>query len=84
MSPVTTSVMEGTGQGRHMGSIATVAGCRTTDLLCQQLLEMGLERGDVIALGGGVSGSCGLLQALCRSGCAIPTTLLAQVDSSVK
>lgn len=52
------------------------------------LLDTGLERGDsVVALGGGVVGDiAGLAASLLRRGCGliqIPTTLLAQVDSSV-
>jgi 3-dehydroquinate synthase len=56
--------------------------------LCERLLVMGLERGGlVVALGGGVIGDlAGLAASLVRRGvrCVqIPTTLLAQVDSSV-
>ncbi|KAB2912536.1 MAG: 3-dehydroquinate synthase [Hyphomicrobiaceae bacterium] len=56
--------------------------------LCERLLEMGLERGDlVVALGGGVIGDlAGFAASLVRRGMRfvqIPTTLLAQVDSSV-
>ena len=56
--------------------------------LCDQLLELGIERGDhVIALGGGVIGDLvGFACAILKRGChfvQIPTTLLAQVDSSV-
>ena len=79
--------------GTHAGSIVLPAGEATKsfaqlDLLCQQLLEMGLERGDaVIALGGGVIGDlAGFAASIVRRGmrCVqIPTTLLAQVDSSV-
>ncbi|WP_260922990.1 3-dehydroquinate synthase [Novosphingobium sp. 9] len=52
------------------------------------LLELEVERGDhVIALGGGVIGDLtGLCAALLKRGCKfiqVPTTLLAQVDSSV-
>jgi len=79
--------------GTYAGSIVLPAGEATKsfaqlDLLCQQLLEMGLERGDaVIALGGGVIGDlAGFAASIVRRGmrCVqIPTTLLAQVDSSV-
>ncbi len=79
--------------GRHAGSIVLPAGESTKcfaqlDRLCQQLLEMGLERGDaVIALGGGVIGDlAGFAASIVRRGMRyvqIPTTLLAQVDSSV-
>lgn len=58
------------------------------DHLCQELLIMGLERSDVvIALGGGVIGDLGGFAAsIFRRGVRyvqVPTTLLAQVDSSV-
>jgi len=56
--------------------------------LCEQLLDLGVERGDhVIALGGGVIGDLvGFACAIVKRGCQfvqVPTTLLAQVDSSV-
>ncbi len=56
--------------------------------LLDRLLELGVERGDcVVALGGGVVGDlAGLAASMLRRGVAyiqIPTTLLAQVDSSV-
>jgi 3-dehydroquinate synthase len=56
--------------------------------LCETLLKLGVERGDcVIALGGGVVGDLGGFAAgILRRGVRlvqIPTTLLAQVDSSV-
>ena len=56
--------------------------------LCEDLLDFGIERGDhVIALGGGVTGDLvGFACAILKRGCGfvqIPTTLLAQVDSSV-
>jgi len=52
------------------------------------LLELEVERGDhILALGGGVIGDLtGLAAALLKRGChfiQLPTTLLAQVDSSV-
>jgi len=52
------------------------------------LLELGIERGDhVLALGGGVIGDLtGFAAAVLKRGCKfiqLPTTLLAQVDSSV-
>lgn len=54
----------------------------------QQLLKMGIERGDlVIAFGGGVIGDlAGFAASILRRGIRfiqIPTSLLAQVDSSV-
>ncbi len=56
--------------------------------LMSQLLSLGVERSDIIiAFGGGVIGDlAGFAAALLRRGCRfvqIPTTLLAQVDSSV-
>lgn len=56
--------------------------------LTDRLLELGIERGDhVVALGGGVIGDLvGFACSILKRGCGfvqIPTTLLAQVDSSV-
>lgn len=56
--------------------------------LINRLLELGVERKDaVIALGGGVIGDLvGFAAAILKRGCRfiqLPTTLLAQVDSSV-
>ncbi len=56
--------------------------------LCEKLLAAGVERSDkIIALGGGVIGDlAGFAAAILRRGIdfiQIPTTLLAQVDSSV-
>jgi 3-dehydroquinate synthase len=56
--------------------------------LTDRLLELGVERGDhVLALGGGVIGDLvGFAASILKRGCGfvqIPTTLLAQVDSSV-
>jgi 3-dehydroquinate synthase len=56
--------------------------------VCDQLLALGLDRGDVIiAFGGGVVGDlAGFAAAIYKRGIdfiQIPTTLLAQVDSSV-
>jgi 3-dehydroquinate synthase len=56
--------------------------------LCETLLELGVERGDcIIALGGGVVGDlAGFAASILRRGVRIvqmPTSLLAQVDSSV-
>ncbi|MFD1789065.1 3-dehydroquinate synthase [Sphingomonas floccifaciens] len=56
--------------------------------LTDRLIELGIERGDhVIALGGGVIGDLvGFACSILKRGCGfvqVPTTLLAQVDSSV-
>ncbi|WP_375404369.1 iron-containing alcohol dehydrogenase, partial [uncultured Sphingomonas sp.] len=58
------------------------------EMLCDRLLDLGVERGDhIVALGGGVVGDLvGFAAAVLKRGCGfvqIPTTLLAQVDSSV-
>ncbi|WBO21190.1 3-dehydroquinate synthase [Sphingomonas abietis] len=58
------------------------------EMLCDRLLGLGIERSDnVIALGGGVIGDLvGFACAILKRGCGfvqVPTTLLAQVDSSV-
>ena len=58
------------------------------EALTDRLIELGVERGDhVIALGGGVIGDLvGFAASVVKRGCnfiQIPTTLLAQVDSSV-
>jgi 3-dehydroquinate synthase len=77
----------------HAGSIVLKPGEATkcfSELagLCERLLELGIERGDlVVAFGGGVIGDlAGFAAAVLRRGVRfvqIPTTLLAQVDSSV-
>lgn len=56
--------------------------------LTDRLLDLGIERSDhVVALGGGVIGDLvGFATAILKRGCRfvqVPTTLLAQVDSSV-
>jgi 3-dehydroquinate synthase len=58
------------------------------EALTDRLLELGVERADaIIALGGGVMGDLvGFAAAILKRGCdfiQIPTSLLAQVDSSV-
>ncbi len=60
----------------------------TLEQAVERLLSLGVERGDaVVALGGGVIGDLtGFAASILRRGCRfvqIPTTLLAQVDSSV-
>ena len=61
---------------------------KTLAPLCEQLLEMGLERGDIVVpFGGGVIGDlAGFAAGILRRGVRfvqMPTSLLAQVDSSV-
>jgi 3-dehydroquinate synthase len=61
---------------------------RELESVCEQLLDARIERGDiVVALGGGVVGDlAGFAAASVRRGISVvqvPTTLLAQVDSSV-
>ncbi len=80
-------------EGRLAGSIALPPGEATKSFaalapLSERLLEMGLERGDaVVAFGGGVIGDlAGFAAGILRRGVRyvqMPTTLLAQVDSSV-
>jgi 3-dehydroquinate synthase len=58
------------------------------ETLCDQLLSLEIERSEaIVALGGGVIGDLtGFAAAIVKRGCTvvqIPTTLLAQVDSSV-
>ncbi|MGI9403573.1 MAG: 3-dehydroquinate synthase [Hyphomicrobium sp.] len=79
--------------GEYMGAIVLKPGeatksFRELEPLSERLLEMGLERGDlVIAFGGGVIGDlAGFAAAILRRGVRfvqVPTSLLAQVDSSV-
>ena len=78
---------------RLRGSLSLPAGEATKSFdqlqaVTAQLLEAGVERGDcVIALGGGVIGDlAGFAAAILRRGVRyvqVPTSLLAQVDSSV-
>jgi 3-dehydroquinate synthase len=78
---------------RCLGSVVMPAGEATKNfanlgLVAERLLETGLERGDfVVALGGGVIGDlAGFAASIIRRGVRfiqIPTSLLAQVDSSV-
>ena len=78
---------------RHAGTIVLPAGEATKcfaelENVSRQLLGLGVERGDVVvALGGGVIGDlAGFAAAILRRGVRFiqaPTSLLAQVDSSV-
>jgi 3-dehydroquinate synthase len=80
-------------EGRLRGSIVLKPGEATKSFrelvpLCERLLELGVERGDVVvAFGGGVIGDlAGFAAGILRRGVRfvqIPTSLLAQVDSSV-
>jgi len=79
--------------GLLKGSVTVPAGEQSKSFpvladLCERLLEMKLERGDaVVALGGGVVGDlAGFAASILRRGIRfvqMPTSLLAQVDSSV-
>ena len=58
------------------------------EALTERLLELGVERGDpILAFGGGMVGDlAGFAASILKRGCAyvqVPTSLLAQVDSSV-
>jgi len=79
--------------GLHAGTAVLPPGETTKSFqaltdLCERLLAMGLERRDaLVALGGGVIGDlAGFAASIVRRGLPlvqVPTTLLAQVDSSV-
>ena len=79
--------------GLFVGDIVVVPGEPSKSFpvladVCERLLTLGIERGDlVVALGGGVVGDlAGFAASILRRGVRfvqIPTTLLAQVDSSV-
>jgi 3-dehydroquinate synthase len=61
---------------------------RELESLSERLLELGVERGDaILAFGGGMVGDlAGFASAVLKRGCRyvqVPTSLLAQVDSSV-
>lgn len=61
---------------------------RGLEALLEKLIDLGVERNDlIVAFGGGVIGDiAGFAAAILKRGCRfaqIPTTLLAQVDSSV-
>jgi 3-dehydroquinate synthase len=66
----------------------TVKNFEHLEWVCEKLIQLQIERGDlVVALGGGVVGDlAGFAAAIIRRGIdyvQVPTTLLAQVDSSV-
>ncbi|MEG6507740.1 3-dehydroquinate synthase [Methyloligella sp. 2.7D] len=80
-------------QGLYLGEIIVPPGESSKcfarlEQVCDRLLDLGVERGDcVIAFGGGVVGDlAGFAASILRRGVnllQIPTSLLAQVDSSV-
>jgi 3-dehydroquinate synthase len=80
-------------QGLLLGEVVVAPGEASKSFpvlvrLCGQLLELGVERGDcIIAFGGGVVGDlAGFAASILRRGVRVvqmPTTLLAQVDSSI-
>jgi len=80
-------------RGMFLGDAVVAAGEASKSFsvlarLCETLLTLGVERGDcVVALGGGVIGDlAGFAASILRRGVRlvqVPTTLLAQVDSSV-
>ena len=80
-------------EGRLAGTVVLEPGEATKSFrdlafLSERLLELGLERGDaIVAFGGGVIGDlAGFAAGILRRGVRyvqVPTTLLAQVDSSV-
>ena len=80
-------------EGLFLGDAVVAAGEASKSFpvlarLCETLLKLGVERGDcVVALGGGVIGDlAGFAASILRRGVRVvqmPTSLLAQVDSSV-
>jgi 3-dehydroquinate synthase len=90
LAPLKTSLEP---QGLFLGDAVVAAGEASKSFpvlarLCETLLKLGVERGDsVVALGGGVVGDlAGFAASILRRGVRlvqVPTTLLAQVDSSV-
>lgn len=88
LHPLQTSI------GDAMAGVVTIPagesskGFATLEPLSERLLALGVERGDsIVALGGGVVGDiAGFAAGILRRGVRlvqVPTTLLAQVDSSV-
>ena len=89
--PVVQTALHDAGHEPHWRVLAageaTKSWAELTGLI-DWLLELGIERGDhILALGGGVIGDLtGFAAAILKRGChfiQLPTTLLAQVDSSV-
>ena len=85
------SALAAAGIGATPVTVAAGEGSKSFPVLaqvCEQLIAARIERGDlVVALGGGVIGDlAGFAAAVVRRGLdyvQVPTTLLAQVDSSV-
>ena len=83
--------LAGAGTPSEAVEVASGEGAKSwasLERLCDRLLELGVERSDhLVALGGGVAGDLvGFAAAILKRGCRfvqVPTTLLAQVDSSV-
>ncbi len=85
------AALDGAGIASHAIIIPSGESSKSWDglaKLCDELIALGVERSDhIVALGGGVVGDLvGFASAILKRGCAfvqIPTTLLADVDSSV-
>lgn len=85
------AALDGAGIASHAIRIAPGEASKSWDglaRLCDDLIALGVERSDhIVALGGGVVGDLvGFASAILKRGCAfvqMPTTLLADVDSSV-
>jgi 3-dehydroquinate synthase len=85
------AALDAAGVAHHVEILPAGEGTKSWDQLARLidvLLGLGIERGDhIIALGGGVIGDLvGFAAAILKRGCGfvqVPTTLLAQVDSSV-
>lgn len=90
-APAVLAALEAAGVGAHV--LAVPAGERSkcmamAENLCDRMVASGLDRGSfVVALGGGVVGDlAGFVSAIYYRGvpfAQIPTTIVAQVDSSV-
>ena len=76
------------GEPRHRSGRRSLEKLRVFEQVCEAIIAARIERGDlVVALGGGVIGDlAGFAASVVRRGLdyvQVPTTLLAQVDSSV-
>jgi 3-dehydroquinate synthase len=90
LDPLKTSLA---GQGLYLGEAVVRPGEASKSfpvlaILCERLLDLGVERSDcVVAFGGGVVGDlAGFAASILRRGVRVvqmPTTLLAQVDSAI-